>query len=158
LLADLRGDAKQAIGDLRRVAYSLRPAALDELGLLGALGEQVDRFNRQGLSIGLNAPAALPVLPAAVEVASYRIITEALTNVVRHAQAHHVAITVAVDGDLCLAVQDDGTTRTANGDSWAPGLGLRSMVERAVELGGTLQAGPTASGGRVQARLPTELP
>jgi two-component system, NarL family, sensor kinase len=140
------------------VAYDLRPAALDELGLLGALGEQVDRFTRQGLSIGLNTPAALPVLPAAVEVASYRIITEALTNVVRHAQAHQVAITVAVDGDLCLAVQDDGTTSAANGDSWAPGLGLRSMVERAVELGGTLQAGPTASGGRVQARLPTELP
>jgi signal transduction histidine kinase len=158
LLADLRGDAKQAIGDLRRVAYNLRPAALDELGLLGALGEQVDRFTRQGLSISLNAPAALPMLPAAVEVASYRIITEALTNVVRHAQAHQVAITVAVDGDLCLAVQDDGTASTANGDGWAPGLGLQSMVERAVELGGTLQAGPIPSGGRVQARLPLELP
>ena len=92
LLAELRGDAKQAIGDLRRVVYDLRPAALDELGLLGALGEQVDRFSRQGLSITLHAPPALPVLPAAVEVAAYRIITEALTNVARHAHAqprHH---------------------------------------------------------------------
>jgi two-component system, NarL family, sensor kinase len=158
LLAELRGDAKQAIGDLRLVVYNLRPAALDELGLLGALGEQVDRFARQGLSINLNAPAALPVLPAAVEVATYRIITEALTNVVRHAQAHRVAITVAVDGDLCLAVQDDGAVPTANGDGWPPGLGLQSMVERAVELGGTLQAGPSLSGGRVEARLPLELP
>ena len=158
LLADLRGDAKQAIGDLRRVAYNLRPAALDELGLMGALGEQVDRFSRQGLSIRLHAPAALPVLPAAVEVASYRIITEALTNVVRHAHAHQVAITVAVDGDLCLAVHDDGATNSANGNGWRPGLGMQSMVERAVELGGTLQAGPTQAGGRVEARLPLELP
>ena len=158
LLADLRGDAKQAIGDLRRVAYNLRPAALDELGLIGALGEQVDRFSRQGLSIRLHAPAALPVLPAAVEVASYRIITEALTNVVRHAHAHQVAITVDVDGDLCLAVRDDGATNSTNGNGWRPGLGMQSMVERAVELGGTLQAGPTQAGGRVEARLPLELP
>jgi two-component system, NarL family, sensor kinase len=157
LLAELRGDAKQAIGDLRRVIYDLRPAALDELGLLGAVGEQVDRFTRQGLSITLHAPAALPVLPAAVEVATYRIITEALANIARHADAHQVTITVAIDGDLRLAVHDDGTTGTANGDGWRPGTGLQSMAERAAEVGGTLQAGPTPTGGRVYARLPLEL-
>jgi two-component system NarL family sensor kinase len=154
---ELRGDAKQAIGDLRRVIYDLRPAALDELGLLGALGEQVDRFTRQGLSIMLNAPPALPVLPAAVEVAAYRIITEALTNIARHADAHQVTITVAIDDEFCLAVQDDGTASTANGDGWRPGTGLQSMAERVAELGGTLHAGPTATGGRVHARLPLEL-
>jgi signal transduction histidine kinase len=158
LLAELRGDAKQAIGDLRRVIYDLRPAAVDELGLLGALGEQVDRFARQGLSVTLQAPPALPVLPAAVEVAAYRIITEALTNIARHAQAHQVTITVAIDGDLCLEVQDDGTTSTANGDGWRPGTGLQSMAERAAEVGGTLQAGPTPTGGRVYASLPLGLP
>jgi two-component system, NarL family, sensor kinase len=158
LLVDLRSDAKQAIGDLRRVVEDLRPAALDELGLLGALRQQVDRFSRQGLSITLQAPPTLPVLPAAVEVAAYRITTEALTNITRHAHAHQVAITIAVDGDLCLSVEDDGAAGTANGDGWRPGLGLQSMVERAVELGGTLQAGPTQSGGRVEARLPLELP
>jgi two-component system, NarL family, sensor kinase len=157
LLVELRGDAKQAIGDLRRVIYDLRPAALDELGLLGALGEQVDRFTRQGLSIMLNAPPALPVLPAAVEVAAYRIITEALTNIARHADAHQVTITVAIDDEFCLAVQDDGTASTANGDGWRPGTGLQSMAERVAELGGTLHAGPTATGGRVHARLPLEL-
>jgi two-component system NarL family sensor kinase len=157
LLAELRGDAKQAIGDLRRVIYDLRPAALDELGLLGALGEQVDRFGRQGLSISLQAPPALPMLPAAVEVAAYRIITEALTNIARHAQAHQVTITVAIDGDLCLEVQDDGTTSAANGGSWRPSTGLQSMAERAAEVGGTLQARPTPTGGRVQASLPLEL-
>jgi signal transduction histidine kinase len=162
LLAELRGDANQAIGDLRRVIYDLRPAPLDELGLLGALGQQVDRFARQGLSISLHAPPALPVLPAAVEVAAYRIVTEALTNVARHAHAHQVTVTVAVDGDLCLAVQDDGTTSTAtstaNGDGWRPGTGLTSMNERVAEVGGTLQVGPTTAGGRVQASLPLGLP
>jgi two-component system, NarL family, sensor kinase len=158
LLAELRGDANQAIGDLRRVIYDLRPAPLDELGLLGALSQQVDRFGRQGLSITLHAPPTLPVLPAAVEVAAYRIITEALTNITRHAHAHQVTITVAIDGDLCLAVQDDdGTTSTANGDGWRPGTGLQSMNERVAEVGGTLEVGPTPSGGRVQARLPLEL-
>jgi two-component system, NarL family, sensor kinase len=157
LLAELRGDAKQAIGDLRRVIYDLRPAALDEVGLLGALRQQVDRFTRQGLSIGLHAPAALPVLPAAVEVATYRIITEALTNIARHADAHQVTITMAINGDLRLKVQDDGNASTANGDGWRPGTGLQSMAERAAEVGGSLWAGPTPGGGRVQASLPLEL-
>jgi two-component system, NarL family, sensor kinase len=157
LLAELRGDAKQAIGDLRRAVEDLRPAALDELGLLGALGQQVDRFARRGLSIALVAPPALPVLPAAVEVAAYRICTEALTNVARHAQAHQVTITLTIDGDLCLAVYDDGAASTTNGDGWRPGTGLQSMAERVAEVGGTLEVGPTSTGGRVQASLPLAL-
>ena len=158
LLAELRGDAKQAIADLRRVVEDLRPASLDEVGLLGALSQQMDRFARQGLAITLDAPPALPVLPAAVEVVAYRIITEALTNIARHAYAHQVTIAVAIDGGLCVAVQDDGTASTANGDGWRPGVGLLSMAERVAEVGGTLQAGPTPTGGRVQATLPLTLP
>jgi two-component system, NarL family, sensor kinase len=157
LLAELRGDAKQAIGDLRRIIYDLRPAALDELGLLGALSEQVDRFARQGLSVTLQAPPALPTLPAAVEVAAYRIVTEALVNIDRHAQASHATVIVSVADGLCLDVQDDGTASTANGDGWRPGIGLVSMAERVAEVGGTLQVGPTPGGGRVQASLPLEL-
>jgi two-component system NarL family sensor kinase len=157
LLAELRGDAKQAIGDLRRIIYDLRPAALDELGLLGALDQQVDQFGRQGLSVTVQAPPALPALPAAVEVAAYRIVTEALTNVARHAQASQATVTVSVADGFCLDVQDDGTASTANGDGWRPGVGLQSMAERVAEVGGTLQAGPTPTGGRVQARLPLEL-
>jgi two-component system, NarL family, sensor kinase len=157
LLAELRGDANQAIGDLRRVIYDLRPAPLDELGLLGALSQQVDRFARQGLAITLQAPPTLPVLPAAVEVAAYRIITEALTNIARHAHAHQVTITVAIDRALWLEVQDDGTTSTTNGDGWRPGTGLQSMAERVAEVGGTLDVGPTSTGGRVQAVLPLAL-
>jgi two-component system NarL family sensor kinase len=157
LLAELRGDARQAIGDLRRVVEDLRPASLDELGLLGAISQQVDRFSRQGLSIILHAPPALPMLPAAVEVAAYRIVTEALTNIVRHTRAHQVTIILTICGDLSLAVQDDGTTRTANGDGWRPGTGLQSMNERVAEVGGTLEAGPTSTGGRVYASLPLGL-
>ena len=157
LLGELRGDAKQAIADLRRVVEDLRPTALDELGLLGALSQQVDRFARQGLSITLDAPPALPALPAAVEVAAYRICTEALTNIARHAHAHYVSITVAIDGELCLAVHDDGTASTANGDGWRPGVGLMSMAERVAELGGTLNVSPASTGGRVQASLPLGL-
>jgi two-component system, NarL family, sensor kinase len=157
LLAELRGDAKQALGDLRRVIHDLRPASLDELGLLGALSRQMDQFARQGLSITLDAPPALPVLPAAVEVVAYRIITEALTNIVRHTHAEYVSIVVAIDGALCLGVHDDDATiSTTNGDGWRPGVGLLSMAERVAEVGGTLQAGPTPTGGRVQARLPLE--
>ena len=157
LLVELRGDAKRAIGDLRRVVYDLRPASLDELGLLGALRQQVDRFDRDGVASTLQAPAVLPPLPAAVEVAALRIITEALTNIARHAHAHQTTITVAVDHDLCIEVCDDGTTSTGAEQAWRPGVGLASMAERAAEVGGTLQAGPTPTGGRVQARLPLEL-
>ena len=157
LLVELRGDANQAIGDLRRVIYDLRPASLDELGLLGALSHQVDRFARQGLLVALDAPPALPVLPAAVEVAAYRIITEALTNITRHARAHQITIAVAIDGDLCLEVHDDGAMSTTNEGGWRPGVGLLSMAERVAEVGGTLEVGPTPTGGRVQASLPLDL-
>jgi two-component system NarL family sensor kinase len=92
-----------------------------------------------------------------VEVAAYRIVTEALTNIARHADAHQVTITMAIDGELGLEVQDDDTTSTASGDGWRPGTGLLSMAERAAEVGGTLQAGPTPTGGRVHAMLPLEL-
>ena len=97
------------------------------------------------------------MLPAAVEVATYRIITEALTNIARHADAHQVTITMAINGDLRLKVQDDGNASTANGDGWRPGTGLQSMNERVAEVGGTLEVGPTPTGGRVQASLPLGL-
>ena len=158
LLAELRGDAKKAISDLRRVIYDLRPASLDELGLVGALRDQVDRFARQGLSTTLHALPTLPVLPAAVEVAAYRIVTEALTNVVRHADARQVTVTVAIDGNLCVEINDDGENRSVDaGLAWQPGMGLVSMRDRAAEVGGTFQSGPTPTGGRVQASLPLEL-
>jgi signal transduction histidine kinase len=156
LLAGLRGDAKQALGDLRRVVYDLRPAALDELGLLGALRQQVERFDRDRVATTLQAPEVVPPLPAAVEVAAYQIVTEALTNIARHAHARHATVTLAADSSLGIEVRDDGATPAGTEQGWRPGVGLQSMAERAAEVGGTLQAGPTPAGGRVYARLPLE--
>jgi two-component system NarL family sensor kinase len=86
-----------------------------------------------------------------VEVAAYRIATEALTNVVRHSGARHAVVSIRADaGTLRLSVIDDGTPDGA----WRPGVGLRSVAERAAELGGACEAGPTPDGGRLAAHLP----
>ena len=98
-------------------------------------------------------PEDLPPLPAAVEVAAYRIVTEAMTNAARHSDATKITVALALSaGDgLCIEVSDDGT---GPGSSWRAGLGLISMRERAAELGGWCQAGPAPGGGRVTAALP----
>jgi two-component system NarL family sensor kinase len=86
-----------------------------------------------------------------VEVAAYRIATEALTNVARHSGARHAVVSIHADeGRLRLSVTDDGAPNGA----WQPGVGLRSIAERAAELGGVCEAGPTPHGGRVAAQFP----
>jgi signal transduction histidine kinase len=150
LLGDVRHDLTAALGDLRRLVYALRPAVLDELGLLGALQEQLQHA---ALPVTLSAPAVLPGLPAAVEIAAYRIVTEAVTNVTRHAAASACLVSIACADHLVLEIRDDG----ADDQVWSPGVGLTSMRERATALGGTWSAGPTGSGGRVFAELPMSL-
>ena len=105
------------------------------------------------LVVKVDAPARLPALPAAVEVAAYRIVQEALTNVVRHACAHTCLIRLALEaGVLCLEIADDGAGLPAERRA---GVGLRSMRERAEELGGSLAVEAVPTGGtRVRARLP----
>jgi signal transduction histidine kinase len=133
----------QALTDLRRLVHDLRPPALD-LGLAAALRVQVERLPAgSGLAVTVDTPD-LPELPAAVEVAVFRIAVEAVTNAVRHSGASHCRLCLtATDGELTLRVHDDG--RSAQ--PWTPGVGLTAMRERTAELGGTLQAGPVASGG-----------
>jgi two-component system, NarL family, sensor kinase len=103
------------------------------------------------------APGDMPPLPAAVEVAAYRIITEAMTNAARHSGAARIQVQLALAAGgggpgLSIEVRDDGT---GPGSGWQPGFGLISMRERAAELGGSCQAGPDpAGGGRVIAALP----
>jgi signal transduction histidine kinase len=155
LLAALRSGAAEAIGDVRRLVYALRPPSLDELGLVGAIRRQVDRLDSGATSVTLAAPGPIPDLPAAVEVAAYRIVLEALTNATRHARARTIEVKVqASDEHLEVTVDDDGET---TGD-WQPGVGMVAMRERTAELGGSLQAGPSATGGRVVARLPILAP
>lgn len=153
LLRDLKAQTQTAIADIRQLVYALRPPALDDLGLVAALRVEADRYESGSLRITVAAPDRLPPLPAAVEVAAYRIAQEALTNVVRHAGARACTIRLAVDtGALQLEVVDDGRGFPANVRT---GVGLTSMRERALELGGACVVAQRAEGGTyVRASLP----
>jgi signal transduction histidine kinase len=100
----------------------------------------------------VEAPESMPTLPSSVEVAAYRIATEALTNVVRHSDARLASVQLTTDnGSLKMIISDDGNS---SGGPWSPGLGLTSIQLRASEVGGACEAGPTTEGGRVSAVLP----
>jgi two-component system, NarL family, sensor kinase len=149
LATELADQLRQSVEAVRQLAYGLRPAALDELGLVGALREEGRRFSP--VKVIVDAPESLPVLPSSVEVAAYRIASEALTNVVRHSDAKLASVRLTTDdGTLKMIIADDGSATTA----WSPGLGLTSIQLRASEVGGAFEAGPTAQGGRVTAVLP----
>lgn len=159
LLVEAKAASTQALTDLRQVVYGLRPPALDDLGLVGAVRAQADRLAAgSGLAVELIVDEGLPALPAAVEVAAFRTAVEAVTNVVRHGRAGRCCVRLALAGPdtLELTVTDDGPDSDGrdSGGAWTPGVGLSAMRERAEELGGTLEAGPTGSGGRVAARYP----
>jgi signal transduction histidine kinase len=159
LLLELKADAQDAVADIRRLVYGLRPPALDDLGLLGALRESAAQHSAKGLSVFVEAPKELPPLSAAVEVAAYRIAQEALTNVARHAQASACTVSLAIDEAdvLCVEVRDDGRgiEDPRENSSVGAGVGLTSMRERTSELGGGLVVEPLPEGGtRVCARLP----
>jgi signal transduction histidine kinase len=152
LLKELRAQTQSAIADIRRLVYDLRPPMLDELGIAGTLREYATRMSSANLSVSVIIPDALPPLSAAVEVAAYRIATEALTNVVRHAHARHCQLTLRAHDALYLEIRDDGVGLS---DEYHAGVGLTSMRERAAELGGTCLVENTLGGGtRVLARLP----
>ncbi|HET6391991.1 MAG TPA: histidine kinase, partial [Blastococcus sp.] len=154
MVAQLRADTVVAIEEIRRMVYAMRPPALDELGLVPALRQQaVGLRNRDGepVAVDVTAPEDLADLPAAVEVAAYRIVIEALANVARHSSSASAAVRLERGDDgLRLEITDRGVRNGA----WRPGVGLSSMQERAAELGGTLEAGPGPGGGRVSALLP----
>ena len=155
LLDELHGHIQAAVLDIRRLVNALRPPALDDLGLVAALREGARHYEDVGLTVEFNAPEPLPALPAAVEVAAYRIAQEALTNVVRHAEASCCLVTIAVDeaaGQLSLEIADNGRGLPARRRS---GVGLESMRDRATELGGTWTIESGASG---SARVRVELP
>jgi signal transduction histidine kinase len=101
----------------------------------------------------VDSPAGLPALPDAIEVAAYRIATEAMTNAVRHSYASTITVRVSCDDTLTVEVLDDGSPNGA----WHAGVGLLGMHERAAELGGRCQTGPSPSGGRVLVALPLAL-
>jgi signal transduction histidine kinase len=163
LLEELRGEVHGAVGDVRRLVDALRPPALDELGLVGALEAQAGRLGPPP-RVDVAAAGPLPELPAAVEVAAYRIAVEAMTNAARHAGAQRCRVQLGeapaagaatggvLDRALEVEVVDDGVGLRKDA---TPGIGLASMRERAAEVGGTCVIESLSGGGtRVFARLP----
>lgn len=159
LLSDLETQIRALLADIRTLVYALRPPALDQYGLVEAVRIETEQIAGATLNLHFHAPTQLPVLPAAVEIAIYRIALEAVTNIVRHAQAQICIITLEQGADgvpkrgwLHLQIDDDGIGITPD---VLMGVGQRSMHERAEEIGGRLRISPRPGGGtRVQVHIP----
>jgi signal transduction histidine kinase len=165
--SELRTELRSAVADIRRLVHGLRPPALDELGLIGALRERAARYETGGdfqtpegelageaaLAVTVTAEPDLPSLPAAVEVAVYRITEEAVANVARHASARSCQVRLEAADWLTLTVEDDGIGLSPDR---GVGVGLLSMRERAAELGGRFAIGSRMDGPGT--RLVVQLP
>jgi signal transduction histidine kinase len=172
LLLELKCQTQDAVSDVRRLVYGLRPPALDDLGLVPAIRQQATNHGTlaeevpngeaswrpngdNGLVFSVEVLDDPPPLPAAVEVACYRIAQEAITNASRHSGAKSCRLSLSLertDSTLRLEIADDGTGIP---DDRSAGVGMSSMRERAEELGGTLTVGALPEGGtRVLATLP----
>ena len=151
LVSGARVQLQDIVGEIRHIVHGLRPPILDDLGLAAALRAHADHL--APLAVELDLPDHPIPLSAAAELAVYRIATEALTNVVRHAHADTCRVALHGDRDeTLLEVTDDG--RGLDPDA-APGVGLRSMRERAAELGGQIALSQASQGGlAVAVRLP----
>jgi signal transduction histidine kinase len=152
LLGEMKSLVRSTVADIRRLAYELRPPALDQYGLVAALRQRAETLG-EGCAVSFDAPAEPLALPAAVELAAYRIAAEALANAARHGRARTCCVALALAGDaLLLEVVDDGVGAP---EGYRAGVGITAMGERAEELGGELGVEAGAEGGtRVWARLP----
>lgn len=154
-LLALRSGIQDTVTDVRRIVAGLRPPALDELGVGGAIEELAAGLAGPGLRVDVRVPD-LPPVPAAVEVALYRVVQEAVTNVVKHAAATRARIAVVVCGDeVRLDVTDNGA---GGARPRAGGLGLAGMRERVEEIGGTLRlSSRPGAGTTIAVILPLEV-
>lgn len=154
MLKELKRQVKETLAEIRRLVYALRPPVLDEFGLISAVREYVAQYTGpNGIEISFDVTEPLPALPAAVEVAAYRIALEAFTNVVKHAGSNNCSIKIIIeDSTLVLEVSDNGKGISPQTSA---GIGFTSMRERASELGGSCVIENHPAGGtRVRARLP----
>ncbi|KGN41676.1 histidine kinase [Knoellia aerolata DSM 18566] len=144
----------QAVLEVRHIVEGLRPPGVDDLGLGRAIELAADRVSAPGLDVRVDI-GPLPNVGPAAEAVAYRIVAEALANVLRHSRAHHVVVRLSAEPHgLAVTVEDDGTGIPADA---VRGVGLASMRRRAEELGGSLNLS-TPEGGRgttVHAVLPT---
>jgi signal transduction histidine kinase len=152
ILADFGSAIRQTVTEIRGLVYDLRPPTLDEMGLIGAVHERIKELSiltktEDGgkMAFVLHAPCELPALPAAVEVAAYRIITEAIVNIVRHSEAKNCKIDLnflknSQETGLQINIHDNGKGyRPVKERSDKGGIGVDSMRERATELGGSFR-------------------
>lgn len=178
MMAELRQVIRSTVEEIRTLVHELRPPTLDELGLAGAIRERIAELSKPALPlagspgdvplrIGLDLPPALPELPAAVEVAAYRIVSESLANVVKHAQATSCTVTIDISPsrELVIEIADNGKgiysrsplPGTGANTGSGGGIGLGSIRERAAELGGRCSIEQPETGGtRVLAVLPLQ--
>jgi signal transduction histidine kinase len=160
-LREIRRQSRDAMAELRATVGVLREGAAETLRApapgLGELDRLVETVARAGLRVDVSVAGAPRPLPGAVDSAAYRIVQEALTNVVRHAHASAATVRVGYDPSMVvLEVEDDGSGDANGPTAEHDGHGLIGMRERAAAVGGTLQAGPARGGGfRVHATLPT---
>jgi len=155
LLDRVADEVDALILEVKRVVRDLRPTALDQLGLIDAVGEFTRTFSGD-LEFHLNLPNAPIELPAAVEVATYRIVTEAVTNVVRHAHAAQCWLSITTGPTVDIDVVDDGIGVIGG---VARGVGWTAMRERATELGGSVNVSSRdPHGTHIHVRIPVALP
>jgi signal transduction histidine kinase len=158
LLATIETTGRSALDDLRRLLrlVSEGGATVGPAPGLAAVPALVEGFREAGMPVSLQLPPRFPVLSGAADLATYRLVQEALTNAVKHAPGAAVQVRIVAEGSaLAVTVEDDGCAPAAL-DTGA-GRGLIGMRERVGLAGGTLDAaGPTGHGFRVSARLPVE--
>jgi len=154
-LETVQQQMRESIADIRRLVYSLRPPALDEFGLIFALQELAHQVQTPSLQISLEGADRKLALSAAAEVAVYRIVQEALTNVVRHANASKCLIALGMEsGRLHVQIADNGQGMPTH---IKPGIGIRSIRERTEELGGVFELESAPVGGtKIHVSLPVE--
>jgi len=158
-LAKLKGIAEHTLTEVRRLIYDLRPSILDDFGLAAALRSYVkETIEPQGIEVAMNIAGLHDRLPSYVETAVFRIVQEALTNILKHAGANRAKVDVAQrDGRIEMTITDDGRGFNLNEvtTSREGGMGLLGMRERAGLLGGTMTIHSTSGGGtRLEVAIP----
>jgi signal transduction histidine kinase len=155
LLNEIEAEVSAGVADIRRLVEALRPPALDELGLVGAVRSRASAMAGD-MSIDVIGSGDAAPLPAAVETAAFRIAVESVTNAVRHSNGRHCTVSIMAKAKgVELTVRDNGRGLKS---THASGVGLRSMSERAAEVGGVCSVRSLAEGGTlVHAWLPFEF-
>jgi two-component system, NarL family, sensor kinase len=155
LLERLADEVDSMSSEVKRIVRALVPTALDQLGLVGALTQFARTFDDE-IEIDVSLPTDRIELPAAVEIATYRIVTEAMTNVLRHARAARCWLSITTGEMVDIDIRDDGVGLNGH---LHDGVGLQAIKERAEELGGSFEVRPNQPHGtHIHACLPAVLP